>query len=42
MPRIEVTPPRRASGELRRAYREVQEYMRYVGKLVQICSVRPD
>ena len=42
MPRIQMTPPRRASGELAEAYREVQTYMPHVGHLVQICSVRPE
>jgi len=42
MPRIEVTSPARATGELAAAYRDVKRYMPRVGKLVQICSVRPD
>jgi hypothetical protein len=42
MPRIDVVTPRHAKGELRAAYREVKTYMPRVGKLVQICSVRPD
>jgi hypothetical protein len=42
MPRIHVTPPSRATGELAAAYREAERYMPRVGKLVQICSVRPD
>lgn len=42
MPRIAVTGPWRATGELRDAYREVGGYMPRIGKLVQICSVRPE
>jgi len=42
MPRIRMIAPSRASGELAAAYREVREYMPRVGKLVQICSVRPE
>lgn len=42
MARIPIISPQRASGELAAAYREVQTYMPHVGKLVQICSVRPE
>ena len=42
MPRIQIIGPGKASGELATAYREVQAYMPHVGKLVQICSVRPE
>ena len=42
MSRIKITGPREALGELAEAYREVQAYMPHVGKLVQICSVRPE
>lgn len=42
MTRIAVISPRLARGDLADAYREVQSYMPHVGKLVQVCSVRPD
>jgi len=42
MSRIRIIGPKDASGELAGAYREVQKYMPHVGKLVQICSVRPE
>ena len=42
MPRIQMISPCNASGELADAYREVRTYMPRVGKLVQICSVRPE
>ena len=42
MARIRIIPPRGARGELAEAYREVRGYMPRVGKLVQICSVRPE
>jgi hypothetical protein len=42
MSRIRIIKPREAADELRQAYREVQTYMPHVGKLVQICSVRPE
>lgn len=42
MSRIGIIGPRRATGELKLAYRGVQAYMPHVGKLVQICSVRPE
>ena len=42
MPRLEMVSPRKSSGELAAAYREIKTYMPRVGKLVQICSVRPE
>ena len=42
MARIRIVGPSQATGELRLAYRDVQTYMPHVGKLVQICSVRPE
>ncbi len=42
MPRIAMISPRHATGELARAYRDIRPIMPHVGKLVQICSIRPD
>ena len=42
MSRIRIIPPSRATGELAAAYREIQTCMPHVGKLVQVCSVRPE
>jgi len=42
VPRIQMISPRHATGNLASAYRDVQMYMPHVGKLVQICSVRPE
>ena len=42
MSRIRTIPPQHASGELAAVYRDVKRYMPHVGKLVQICSVRPE
>ncbi|HEY6202455.1 MAG TPA: hypothetical protein VI056_05380 [Candidatus Limnocylindria bacterium] len=41
MTRIAVISPGRARGDLAAAYRDVQGYMPRVGKLVQVCSLRP-
>jgi hypothetical protein len=42
MARIQVIPPERSEGELRKVYALVRPTMPRVGKLVQICSLRPD
>jgi hypothetical protein len=40
-PRIEVIPPRSATGELKEAYVALEQYTPRVGHVVRIFSLRP-
>jgi hypothetical protein len=41
MPRVQIIPPRQASGELKVAYAELSQYAPRIGNVVQIFSLRP-